>query len=67
MTQHSQVSDDCVDQLVELLFLAMPAVDSQELVAFLNCIVRIVSREARRAVAEERARWRERVRSSCNN
>lgn len=57
MPQHSQVSDDCVDQLVELLFVALPGVESAELVGFLNCILRIVEWEARRTVATERARW----------
>ncbi len=57
MSQHAQLSDDCVDDLVELLFRTLPGVESAELVGFLNCILRIVEREARRTAAAERQRW----------
>jgi hypothetical protein len=52
----SNISDECADALVELLFCAMPAVDGQELIAFLSCILRITEREVRRAAAAERER-----------
>jgi hypothetical protein len=52
----SNVSDECADALVELLFYMMPAVDGPELIAFFNCILRIPEREVRRAAAAERER-----------
>jgi hypothetical protein len=51
------ISDETVDALVELLFAAMPGVESAELVGFLNCILRIVEREARRTAAAVRRPW----------
>jgi hypothetical protein len=56
MTQHSLISDDTVDALVELLFCALPSMDGKELGVLLNLILRIVESEARRATAEERQR-----------
>lgn len=52
----SKISDECADALVELLFCALPAVDGLELMAFLNCILRITEREVWRAAAVERER-----------
>jgi len=57
----TNVSDECTDALVELLFCVLPAVEPSELVGFLNCILRIVEREVRRSVAEERERQRRRI------
>lgn len=57
----TNVSDECTDALVELLFCVLPAVDPDELIGFLNCILRIVEREVWRAVSEERRRQRERI------
>ncbi len=53
----TNVSDECTDALVELLFCVLPAVEPNELVGFLNCILRIVEREVRRAKREEESRW----------
>ncbi len=57
------VSDECTDYLVELLFCVMPAVEPAELVGLLNCILHIVEREVRRAERREAERW---TRSSDN-
>ncbi len=56
MTQHSRISDDTVDALVELLFCALPSMDGKELGVLLSLILRIVESEARRASAGERQR-----------
>ena len=58
MPQHSQVSDEASMQLVEVLFVALPGVESAGAwSAFLNCILRIVEGEVRRTAAAERRRW----------
>ena len=51
------ISDETIDALVELLFVALPGVESAELVGFLNCILRIVEREARLTAAAARRPW----------
>ena len=63
MPLHSQVSDECVDQLVELLFVAVPAMSGPELGVLLNLLLRIVEAEARRAASEERATLMARMRA----
>lgn len=57
----SNVSDECTDALVELLFCVMPAAEPAELVGLLGCILRIVEREVRRAATAERHRQRDRI------
>lgn len=63
----STVSDECTDDLIELLFHVMPAVEPNEMVGILNCILRIVEREVRGTVSEERRRNAERVRGVWPN
>ena len=59
----SNISDDCADALVELCFLCLPAVDPDELARFIEAILRIAEREVIWAVAQERQRWHEKVRT----
>ena len=62
----SNISDAFADALVELCFLCLPAVDPDDLAGFIGAILRIAEREVRRAVAEERCRWNEKVRAACS-
>ena len=48
------ISDETVDALVELFFLALPAMDGPELAVLVNAVLRVVEREVRRTSAESR-------------
>ena len=56
-----QISEDASDELVEVFFLALPAMDSEEMATLLGYVINIVEREIRRAKHEarheERRRW----------
>jgi hypothetical protein len=52
----SKISDECTDALVELCFLALPAVDADELARLIGAVLRIAAREVRRAATAERER-----------
>jgi hypothetical protein len=54
-----EVSDAATDALIELGFHFLPWLDPTELAAFLNAVLRVVARELRRAVGEERQKQRE--------
>lgn len=51
----TRLSDELVDDLVELFFLAMPGVDGKELRGILNCVLALVEKELRRLDCEDRA------------
>ena len=51
-----QISDTASDMLVELFFLALPAMDSEEMATLLGYVFNIIEREIRRAKHEERRR-----------
>jgi hypothetical protein len=55
-TRHA-VSDECVDDLVEICFLALPGLDGAELGVLLNAVLRVVEHEVRRTSAESRRLW----------
>lgn len=57
----SAISTACADALVELCFLCLPSADPDDLARFVGAVLRIVEREVRRAVAEERERQRRRI------
>lgn len=56
MNLPSNLSDDACDAVVELFFNTMPAVDPDELALLIGVVLRICSREVRRAVQNERER-----------
>ena len=57
MKRRPALSDECVDDLVELFFLALPGLDGAELGVLLNAVLRVVEREVRRTSAESRRLW----------
>lgn len=58
------MSDDAHDAVVELFFHTVPSMDGKELGDLLNAVLRIMEREVRAALREERERQWKRLRPS---
>ena len=57
MKRRPALSDECVDDLVELFFMALPGLDGAELGVLLNAVLRVVEHEVRRGTEARRRLW----------